>query len=268
MILILRTAILLLVASTILNLTSSKASAAFTTGFEAPTYVSGALSGQDSWTDSTTPRVQTQSELAAELTAAGLNAADAVHGGSQAVIVTGTGGSSATVRPVSGLESADHVVLDVWARPLTPGASGSTVGTNLGNVFIVMEAPAGASARAAAFRFGATVAEGQLQSTSIDVLSQGSVWMPTGVAWQPDSWYNVRLDADYATQTYDAYIDGTQVADDVTFVHAASTHLSQIRIFRGSGQAGMIIDDLSVIPEPGTLGLLLAGSIMLLTRRR
>jgi len=264
-----RTGTLVLLASFVVGFSSMKASAGFNTGFEAPTYVSGPLSGQDSWTSSTVARVQTQSELETELTNAGLNSADAVHSGSQAVIVTGTGGSSATIRAISGLESASRAVMDVWARPLTPGADGSTVGTNLGNVFIVMEDSTGASGRAAAFRFGATVDEGQLQSTSIDVFSEGPGWIPTGIEWQPDTWYNVRLDADYTTKTYDVFIDGAQVLDDTTFFNTASTNLSQIRIFRGSGQAGMILDDLSVVvPEPGTFSLLLlAGTILTGTAR-
>jgi hypothetical protein len=160
-------------------------------------------------------------------------------------------------------------VLDVWARPLTPGASGSTVGTNLGNVFIVTEDPSGASGRATAFRFGAVVEEGQLQSTSIDAFSEGVGWQSTGVAWQPDTWYNVRMDADYANKTYDVFIDGSLVMDDIDFFHTTSTHLSQVRIFRGSGQAGMIVDDLSIfVPEPNALVLSLTASGLVLFRRR
>ena len=267
--LIYRTGTLAILALVVLGFSLREASAAFTTGFEAPIYVSGALAGQDSWSSSAVARVQTQAELDAELTAAGLNPADAVHDGSQAVIVTGTGGSSATIRTVDGFDSATRAVLDVWARPLTPGADGSTVGTNLGNVFIVLEDPSGASGRAAAFRFGATVDAGTIQSTSIDVFSEGPGWVTTGVAWQPDTWYNVQLDADYTNKTYDVYIDGAQVMDDTTFFNTASTGLSQIRIFRGSGQAGMIVDDLSVtIPEPSALVLVMVGGMALLTWRR
>jgi hypothetical protein len=186
------------------------------------------------------------------------------------VIVTGTGGSSATIRPISGLQSVSHAVLDVWARPLTPGASGSTVGTSLGNIFMTMEDASGASGRAAAFRFGATVDAGELQSTSIDVFTEGMGWIPTGVEWQPDNWYNVRLDADYAAKTYDVYIDGSRVKNDLTFYNTNSVNLVQIRIFRGSGQAGMIVDDLSVVvPEPSAFVLSwLVGGMMLLGRRR
>lgn len=262
-----RTATLPVFASAILVLSSAHALGSFTTGFEQPTYVSGALSGQDSWTNSTTPRVQTAAEIATELSNAGLNPADPVHSGSQAVIVTGTGGSSATIRPISGLDSASTAVLDVWARPLTPGAAGSTVGTNLNNIFITLEDSSGV--RAAAFRFGATLDNGQLSGTSIDVFSEPLLWAPTGVEWQADNWYNVRLEADYDAKTYDVYVDGAQVQDDVVFYDTDSTGLSQIRIFRGSGQAGMIVDDLSVVPEPRALGLLLmACALMLLKQRR
>lgn len=234
--------------------------ATYLTSFEAPDYASGSLVGQDSWSGGAAPRVQTAAELATELTAAGLNPADAVHSGAQAVIATGTGGSSSTVRPVSGLASASQAVLDVWARPLTPGASGSTVGTNVGNIFMTMEDSAGT--RAAAFRFGAAVDMGTITSTSIDVYSEAAGWTSTGVQWQPDVWYHVRLTADYSTKTYDISIDGAVALTDVPFYAAGSAELSQIRIFRGSGQAGMIIDDVSVIPEPSAQALSLAAATL------
>lgn len=245
-----------------------KVSADFVTGFEAPTYTSGALVPQDSWGGGTAPRVQTDSEIAAELTNAGLDPAAAVHGGTQAVIVTGTGSSSSTVRPVSGLSNASKAVLDVWARPLTPGSTtGSTIGSNVGNIFMTMENSSGV--RAAAFRFGATADMGQITSTSIDYYSEGSAWIPTGLTWQPDTWYNVRLVADYVAKTYSVAIDGTEVASSATFYNTTSSELSQIRIFRGSGQAGMIVDDVAVIPEPSTIAIsLLAGSVLLVGRSR
>lgn len=249
---------------------ATTAPAAFSTGFEEPTYVSAQLSGQDSWTGSTpaTVRVRTASEISDELTASGRTVGDPVRSGNQAVLVTGTAGSSSTFRPITDLATESRVVLDVWARPLSPVGTTeqSTVGSNAGNIFMTMED--GAGIRATAFRFGVTET-----STTIDFATaeQPGLWRPSGTAWAPDAWYNLTMDADYTTKTYDFFIDGTQVnADPIPFYDARSANLSQARIFRGSGQAGMIVDDLSVtaVPEPtGMACLLLAGGAMFLRRR-
>jgi len=255
-------------ALTLVLAAPQSASAAFSTGFEAPTYSTGALVGQDSWslTSGVSPRVQTESEIAGELTAAGLTATGAVHSGSQAVLVTGSGSTSA-IRPVSGLSASPTVVLDFWARPLTPVAAGSTIGTAVGNAFVTMEDSAGT--RAAAVRFGGALSAGTITNNSIDVFTQGTGWISTGVNWQADVWYNLRLTADYTTQTYDVAIDGTTVKSDVTFYSINSEEFSQIRFFRGNNQAGMIVDDLTVaVPEPAGFALALMAACMIGVRRR
>lgn len=248
---------------------ATTAAAAFTTGFEAPTYVSGQLSGQDSWTGTTpaTVRVRTADEISAELSASGLNPAAPVHGGTQAVLVTGTAGSSSTFRPIAGLSTENRVILDVWARPLSPGTTAeSTVGSNYGNIFMTMEDPA--NVRATAFRFGVVN-----DATTIDYATadQTGLWRASGVTWAPDNWYHLTMDADYTTKTYDFFIDGVQVnSEPIPFYNTTSASFDKTRIFRGSGQAGMIVDDLSVasVPEPtGAACLLLAGSAMFLRRR-
>lgn len=249
---------------------ATTASAAFVTGFEPPTYASGPLSGQDSWsatsaTTTGTARVLTAAEISGELAVAGLNPAEPVHSGGQAVFVTGTAGSSSTFRPISGLETETRVLMDVFARPLTPGSTGSTVGTAVGNTFLTMEDNTGD--RAAAFRFGfvngaATIDYG--------TAAQSGIWRPSGVVWQADTWYQLTMDVNYTDKTYDFFIDGTKVnPEPVPFYAAASENLAQVRIFRGSNQAGAIVDDLSVaVPEPaGLASLLLAGSAMVLRRR-
>ena len=51
----------------------------------------------------------------------------------------------------------------------------------------------------------------------------------------------------YTSQTYDFSIDGVQVnTSPIPFYEAASDSFSQIRVYRGSNQAGVIVDDLSV----------------------
>ena len=73
---------------------------------------------------------------------------------------------------------------------------------------------------------------------------------------------------DYTTKTYDFSINGAQVnASPIPFYNALSDNFSQIRIFRGANQSGMIVDDLLVtIPESGPIGFLLVGSVLLFGR--
>ncbi|MEZ6190430.1 MAG: PEP-CTERM sorting domain-containing protein [Phycisphaerales bacterium] len=245
---------------------ATPASADFVTDFEAPDYVSGGLVGQDGWAGGTAPTVGTAAEIAAELTAAGLTSTGAVHSGNQAVLVSSTGGSSSTVRPIAGTAGASVASLEFWARPLTPGDPAGNIGANLGNMFTTMENSTGQ--RAAAARFGATVTEGQITSTSIDFFSSGLGWVSTGIAWQADTWYNIKMVADYITKTYDGYVDGVLYADDVPFYTSNSDELTQMRFFRGSGQAGQIVDDITAVPEPASLAVLATVGVGLLGRRR
>ncbi|MCA9237427.1 MAG: PEP-CTERM sorting domain-containing protein [Planctomycetales bacterium] len=238
---------LVLAAGMLLSM-SDEARAASTFDFESPTYASGSINGQDSWTSSQTDeRVLTSTEISAELTAAGLNPATPVHGGDQALLLSGPGGSSsaATIHSISGLSTANTAVLDFWARPLTSGSDGSAIGPNTGNVFIMMEDEQGSSGRATGVRFG---------PTSIDGYSTN--WVASSVSWQPDTWYNVQLVANYLTKEFNLSVDGSLVLSGIPFHAADSPGLNQIRVFRGGSQAGMILDDVSVVPEPAT-GLLL-----------
>jgi len=238
----------------------SAASAQYSTGFENPPFVSGDINGQDSWTTSrntATARVLTATEITTELLAGGLNADMPVHGGSQALIVSGGSDSNATIRVISGLETQNNVVLDVWARPLTGGSTG--------NIFLTMEDSAGD--RAAAFRFG--VVGGQ-QTIDYGTAMTG-IWQPSGILWDSTTWYRLNMSVDYGAKTYDFAINGVQVnSSPIPFYTAISDEFSQLRIFRGLNQSGMIVDDLNVtIPEPGALAfLVLGGSVALLRRNR
>lgn len=240
------------------------ASAQYSTGFENPPFVSGNLHLQDSWTGATQPtslRVRTASEIATDLTAGGLNPANPVHSGLQALVVSSTTlGSSTALRPVSGLQSELNVVLDVWARPLTGGL------TN--NVFLLMEDNAATPLRTAGFRFGPALSIDYATSTPANIL----VWTPTGIIWNSDSWYDFTMSVNYTTKTYDFSINGTQInTSPIAFYNTNSVNFSQIRIFRGTSQTGMIVDDLivSVVPEPSALVLATVGGLLgLLVLRR
>ena len=238
---------------------SSTASAQYNTGFESPIFTSGTVNGQDSWT-STTPtlaRVLTDTEIVSELSTMSITPGQTVHSGSQALFISGTGGSTATIRAIGGLSSENNVTFDVWTRPLTSAT--------VGNTFVTMEDAAGD--RAAAFRFG--------PANSIDYATQitTGLWTPTGQTWNADTWYRMTLDVDYAAKTYNFSINGAQMnAQPIPFYTSASDNFAQIRFFRGSNQAGLIADDLTVavtVPEPTTLSLIgLAGAALALGKRR
>lgn len=232
--------------------------AQYTTGFEPP-FFSGQISGQDAWNTAANPataRVLTGSEIATELTNAGVAPGLTVHGGDQALVVSGTGASNATIRLIPGLETERKIVLEVWTRLLLTGSTG--------NIFLTMEDSTGD--RAAAFRFGTAF------GTTIDYGTNiASVWQSSGFFWNSDTWYRLTLSLDYSDKTYDFSIDGTQVnASPIPFYNAASDDFRQVRIFRGAGQAGMIVDDLTVrvIPEPTTCACLLLGGALLVGRRK
>jgi hypothetical protein len=234
------------------------ASAQYATGFESPPFISGEINGQDSWTTDANfavNRVLTASEISTELTNLGLDPAMPVHSGSQALMISGTGAATATIRAIGGLATERNVVLDIWARPL--------IGGTTGNAFLTMEDSNGVNGRAAAFRFG--------PNFSLDYGTNiGGVWQATGLLWDPNTWYRLTMSLDYATKTYDFSVNGTRVnASPITFYNPNSVNLVQIRMFRGANRAGMIFDDLVLaVPEPATMLSLLAGGSALLLRRR
>jgi hypothetical protein len=236
------------------------ASAQYNTGFEFPPFNTGDIAGQDSWTTSTntgTARVLTADQIMQELVNGGIaNPGMPVHSGSQALVVSGAGASNATIRVITGLETKNNVLLDVWTRPLP--------GSTQGNIFLTMEDAAGD--RAAAFRFGTAFGNTIDYGTNV-----GGIWQSSNTMWNCDTWYHLTMSVDYLAKSYDFFVDGTKInASPIPFYNAASDNFVQLRIFRGTGQAGMIVDDLAVsaVPEPGGLGSLLAGGTAILLHRR
>jgi hypothetical protein len=203
------------------------------TGFEPPTFTSGPIEGQDRWTtdaNGNAARVLTAPEITSFLQTNGITPGQVLHGGNQALVVSGPLVASTTIRRVIGLESEKNVTVDFWVRPLS--------GASIGNVFLTAENSAGT--RAAALRFG--------PANSIDYgTAIQAVWEPTGLTWDVDTWYHITMVLDYEARTYDFLVNGTAVnTSPIPFYTATSDSFSQIRIFRGAGQAGMILDDLSV----------------------
>lgn len=205
--------------------------------FEAPNYVSGLLNGQDGWSNDFNDgavRVLTDTEIADALTASGRTAGQTVHGGTQALLVTGPALATTSIRTITGLETEQNVTLDFWVRALAAAA-----GNAIGNTFITPESAAGINGRAAGFRIGPAL--------SIDYGLVANAWVPTGLTADPNTWYRITMQLNYGTRTYDFLVDGVKVnANPIPFYHATSDSLRQIRIFRGANQSGMILDDLNV----------------------
>lgn len=210
--------------------------------FEDPSYVPGLLQESPFWTVAgTNELVLTATDMAANLTAAGLEPGATVHGGSQAALFSHAGSGGGSVCYIDGLSLARFASLTAWARPLTPRTDGAT---NLGNIFLTMEDAGGV--RAAAFRFGFTAVTRQ---PHIDYATAGTdVWKDTGVPWTSNTWYQITMSLNYTAKTYDFFINGTKInAEPIVFYGGNNSEsLWQIRIYRGSNQAGMILDDISV----------------------
>ncbi|MBE0542353.1 MAG: hypothetical protein IH623_13280 [Verrucomicrobia bacterium] len=225
--------------------------------FETPTYVSGLLKDQDGWSNDfndNAVRVLTDTEIADVLTATGRTPGQTVHGGSQALLITGPALATTSIRSITGFETEQNVTLDVWVRPLSAAA-----GNAIGNIFLTMENAVGT--RAAAFRIGPLL--------SIDYGSAiTGVWQATGLVADPDTWYHITMSLDYTARTYDFYVDDVKVnSDPIPFYTATSDSFRQIRIFRGANQAGMIVDDLNVT-GPATepeLGIRLGDGVLIIS---
>jgi hypothetical protein len=257
---------------------SAQFPAGFITGFEPPGptepvgYATGLLTGQDGWDFSDRmPQVMTAEQLSNELTLAGLNPAQPVHSGNQALLVSKVT-TDAEVNPpggyfvrdtFSGLESENNVIADFWVRPLTsglgadpsgsPAGNGKLIGERQGNIFIgVMDS---SEARATAVRFGVdTTGSNPYENVTERHIDYGSAvsnpWVKSGLLWTADHWYNIRFDMDFTAKTYDFYVDGVQVnADPIRFYNEAATAAVKFFISRGTNQAGAIVDDIMVVAK-------------------
>ncbi|RIK76672.1 MAG: hypothetical protein DCC67_13590 [Planctomycetota bacterium] len=257
----------------------------FITGFEpsGPTevtypvgYTTGPVLGQDLWQGgSRGPRVQTAAEIAAELEAAGLNPANPVHSGDQALLVakvddvteTSATGGGYLVRNVflNPIVSTD-VIAEWWARPLTsglgadpsgtPAGNGKTIGERQGNTFVgIMDE---SENRAAAVRFGVDTVGSDPYTNVVErhidfgSASAGSnVWVKSGLLWEADAWYHFKLDLDFVAKTYDFYVNGVKAnTEPIRFYNEAATDATRFFVSRGTNQAGQIIDDVSVVAQP------------------
>lgn len=244
-------------------------------------YVTGSVLFQDGWIGAgNLPRVQTADEIAAELSAAGLNSGVTVRSGTQALLVAKVDANVETVgyfaenvfaSPITG----SKVVMEYWARPLTSGlgadpsgtpqGNGKTIGERQGNTFSGIADEN--RVRAAAIRFGVdTVGSNPYENVVARHIDFGSasagaaVWVRSGVAWEPNQWFRFRFDLDYEAKTYDFLINGLKVnAEPIRFYNEDSVAAARMFVARGTNQAGQIIDDVRIGPVPEPAAAVLAG---------
>src|SRR5690606_37810851 len=86
--------------------------------------------------------------------------------------------------------------------------------------------------------------------TTIDYASASAgsaVWVPSGLSWEADTWYNFRFELDYFTKEYDFFIDDVKVNDSpIQFYNTGSASAAKVFVSRGQNNAGQIIDDFDV----------------------
>ncbi len=216
----------------------------YTTDFENPPYTSGLVNAQDSWVSTlTNSRVLTATEISADLTTGGLVPGTPVHSGNQALLISGGGASQNTTRLLPGAVGYSQTTVELWTRPLFA----RTDAASLGNTFFTLEDSA--SVRAAAFRFGYDAATTNTHIDYADGAVGSAIWKSTGIPWDPtNTWYQIKFVVDYANQTYDFFLNGSKVNTNPIAFYSGNVvnSLGLIRAFRGTSQAGMILDDITV----------------------
>ena len=152
-----------------------------------------------------------------------------------------------------------------------PGTgTGDVRWTWAGDSYVVAEfkaQPNGNTTSTAAWELGDGSAYGTLvlfDSNEIQAFNGGT---RTKLADLLNQTYKIKIVADAANQTYDVYVDDVLKADDFAFWQTTGSTLNLFRAERYSSTA-VYMDDLTIIPEPGTMALLGLGGVGLLIRRR
>ena len=94
----------------------------------------------------------------------------------------------------------------------------------------------------------------------------------TGFTWSPDVWYDVMIEVDFPSQTWEFFVDGNKYnAPDPLGFRGTPTYLDRIRYqSEGSGGSAAFLDALvvSAIPEPSALALACLGLLGVVTFNR
>jgi hypothetical protein len=211
----------------------------YSTGFEAPTFTTGALDGQGGWTGA--------GGAAVENTVA--------YGGSQAV----GAGSGAGAYYAETITPNGTVVLSAM---IDIDANGSKTYFDVGTSTSVYDITAGVQLDAAPNGVTVLAVSGPAPYQSVGTMSYGA-------------WHDVSLILNYATQTFGVSIDGQSVASGLAFCGGDTndgaclgnrvTQFGDAAFFSRSARSGdSYMDNVSIdaVPEPGAWSLMIAGAAL------
>jgi hypothetical protein len=234
-------------------------------GFEAPRYIAGELSGQDTqgpWLkDAGTATAVVQSTV--------------TNGGTQAVQYT---------RPAAAAGDTRYGVL----KPLTPTGSLQVLRVNWSMNVQQTQVPTvdfgpffGVEGYDAFNDVPKLIGSLGVDASTGDVLIQESgsgAFIETGLVVPFNQWNNYSLEMNYVTKTYQAYVNGAAVGDPEPFVDPGITSFTAapISTLAASGGAGLLAPGtayfdnygIEIVPEPSTVAIIGLASLGLLRRRR
>jgi PEP-CTERM motif-containing protein len=227
----------------VLAASSAQAATLYTTGFEAPTFTTGPIAGQDGWTQFGTPAAAAQVESAFAKT------------GSQAVEVI----PALATTPVTG-----------QTGPVKTVGTAATIVQQSADIFLA------SSSSQSEWQF-ATLGPGLVKfAGGFDVFADNSIHLitagftPAGT-WARDVWDHVDLTLNYSTQKFDLAINGVTVASGVKFcgdngpcagANVAAYSDGFFDAFGGPNKNDIgYLDNYSVstVPEPSTWAMMILG---------